>query len=42
MDRIEIGEARKIGKTRIQDVKVFYRYVGCVDGAMPQERREAV
>lgn len=42
VDRIEIGEARKVGKTRIQDVKVFYRYVGCVDGAMPQERREAV
>ena len=42
VDRIEVGEARKVGKTRIQDVKVFYRYVGCVDGAMPQERREAV
>ena len=42
VNRIEVGEARKIGKTRIQDVKVFYRYVGCVDGAMPQERREAV
>ena len=42
VDRIEVGEARKVGKTRIQDVKVFYRYVGCVDGAIPQERREAV
>ena len=42
VDRIEVGEARKVGKTRIQDVKVFYRYVGCVDGAVPQERREAV
>ena len=42
VDRIEVGEARKVGKTRIQDVKVFYRYVGCVDGAMPQERREVV
>jgi len=42
VDRIEVGEAQKCGKTRIQDVKVFYRYVGCVDGAVPQERREAV
>ena len=42
VDRIEVGEARKVGKTRIQDVKVFYRYVGCVDEAMPQEGREAV
>ena len=42
VDRIEVGETRKVGKTRIQDVKVFYRYVGCVDGAIPQERREAV
>ena len=42
VDRIEVGEARKVGKTRLQDVKVFYRYVGCVDGAMPQERREVV
>lgn len=42
VDRIEVGEAQKVGKTRMQDVKVFYRYVGCVDGVMPQERREAV
>lgn len=42
VDRIEVGEAQKCGKTRIQDVKVFYRYVGCVDDALAQERREAV
>ena len=42
VDRIEVGEARKVGKNRVQDVKVFYRYVGCVDEAMPQEGREAV
>ena len=42
VDRIEVGEAKKCGKTRIQDVKVFYRYVGCVDDAMAGERREAV
>ena len=42
VDRIEVGEAKKCGKTRIQDVKVFYRYVGCVDGVMAAERREVV
>ncbi len=42
VDRIEVGEAQKCGKTRIQDVKVFYRYVGCVDDAMAGERQEAV
>jgi len=42
VDRIEVGEVQKCGKTRIQDVKVFYRYVGCVDDALTQERREAV
>ena len=42
VDRIEVGEAQKCGKTRIQDVKVYYRYVGCVDDAMAGERQEAV
>ena len=42
VDRIEVGEAQKCGNTRIQDVKVFYRYVGCVDNALSQERRAAV
>ena len=42
VDRIEIGEARKDQGTRVQDVKVFYRYVGCVDDVLAQEGREAV
>ncbi len=42
VDRIEIGEARKHLGVRTQDVKVFYRYVGCVDDALPGERRAAV
>ena len=42
VDRIEVGEAQKCGNTRVQDVKVFYRYVGCVDDALSQERRAAV
>ena len=42
VDRIEIGEARKHLGTRIQDVKVFYRYVGCVDDVLVQEGQEAV
>ena len=42
VDRIEVGEAKKRGSTRIQEVKVFYRYVGCVDDALSQEREAAV
>ena len=42
VDRIEIGEAQKIGNARIQDVRVCYRYVGCVDDALKQEGQEAV
>ena len=42
VDRIEVGEARKNMGTRVQDVKVFYRYVGCVDDVLAQERQEAV
>ena len=42
VDRIEVGEAQKCGKTRIQDVKVYYRYVGCVDDAVAGEGQEAV
>ena len=42
VDRIEVGEAQKRGSTRIQEVKVFYRYVGCVDDALSQEREAAV
>ena len=42
VDRIEVSEARKLGSVRIQDVKVFYRYVGCVDDALPAAGQEAV
>jgi len=42
VDRIEVGEARKLGSIRVQEVKVCYRYVGCVDDALVREGREAV
>ena len=41
VDRIEVGEARKVNGQRICDVKVVYRYVGSVDDALAQERQEA-
>ena len=41
VDRIEVGEARKIDGQRVCDVKVIYRYVGDVDGALAQEERYA-
>ena len=41
VDRIEVGEAVRRGPMRVCDVKVFYRYVGNVDGALPQEGRDA-
>ena len=41
MDRIEVGEARKVNGQRICDVKVVYRYIGSVDDALAQERQEA-
>ena len=37
VERIEVGEAAKIGKLRVRDVKVFYRYVGNVDEATNTE-----
>lgn len=40
IDRIEVGETKKHGALRICDIKVFYRYVGNVDDALAQERRE--
>lgn len=40
IDRIEVGETKKHGAMRICDIKVFYRYVGNVDDALAQERRE--
>ena len=40
VDRIEVGEAQKVRGVRIRDVKVYYRYVGNVDDAIAEERRE--
>ena len=37
VERIEVGEATLVGKQRIRDVKVFYRYVGNVDDALNTE-----
>ena len=42
VDRIEIGETKRVASMRVCDVKVFYRYVGNVDEALAQERRDAV
>jgi len=41
VDRIEVGETRRQGAMRVCDVKVFYRYVGNVDGAIAQEGQAA-
>lgn len=41
VDRIEIGETKRLGTMRVCDVNVFYRYVGNVDDALAQEGREA-
>ena len=40
VDRIEVGEAQKVRGVRDRDVKVYYRYVGNVDDAVAEERRE--
>ena len=40
VDRIEVGETQKQGDLRICDIKVHYRYVGNVDEALTQEKRE--
>lgn len=40
VDRIEVGEAQKVKGIRVRDVKVYYRYVGNVDDAVAEERRE--
>lgn len=40
VDRIEVGEAQKVRGVRVRDVKVYYRYVGNVDDAIAEERRE--
>lgn len=40
VERIEVGDAQIIDGQRVCDIKVFYRYVGNVDDALKQERRE--
>ena len=37
VERIEVGETKKIRGLRVRDVKIFYRYVGNVDEAMSAE-----
>ena len=39
VDRIEVGDTRKVRGLRVCDIKVYYRYVGNVDDALAQERR---
>ena len=39
VDRIEVGETKKVGGQRICDLRVDYRYVGNVDAALVQEER---
>ena len=41
VDRIEIGETKRLGTMRVCDVKVFYRYVGNVDEALTQKEQVA-
>ena len=40
VDRIEVGETKRVHGVKVCDVKVYYRYVGNVDDALAQERRE--
>lgn len=42
VDRIEIGETKRVNSMRVCDVKVFYRYVGNVDAVLSPERQDAV
>ncbi len=43
VERIEVGEAKKIDGQRICDIKIYYRFVGNVDDAVASEaRNEAV
>lgn len=37
VDRIEVGETQKIDGKRICDIRVCYRYVGNIDGALLQD-----
>ena len=40
VERIEVGDKKKINGLRVCDIKVYYRYVGNVDDALDQERRD--
>ncbi len=42
VDRIEVGEPQRRGSIRIQDVKVCYRHVGCVDDVLTSEGQVAI
>ena len=39
VDRIEVGETKRVHGVKVCDVKVYYRYVGNVDDALIQERQ---
>ena len=40
VERIEVGDTKKVNGLRVCDIKVYYRYVGNVDDALNQERRD--
>lgn len=40
VERIEVGDTKKVNGLRVCDIKVYYRYVGNVDDALDQERRD--
>ncbi len=39
VDRIEVGDTKKVDGQRVCDIKVYYRYVGNVDSAVAEERQ---
>ncbi|MCC8156122.1 MAG: recombinase family protein [Oscillospiraceae bacterium] len=41
VNRIEVGDTQIIDGQRVQDIRVFYRYVGNVDEAVAQEKQYA-
>ncbi len=40
VERIEVGEAKKIDGQRICDIKIFYRFVGNIDDAVASEAQD--
>lgn len=40
VERIEVGDTKKVNGIRVCDIKVHYRYVGNIDDALNQERRD--